>query len=75
MVVEAFVTSPMADITLTVAQPLGYTVNFSFPIVKAHFSLTIFFRTCFILVKLHTKQETDFLALIQLFGMELELTL
>ena len=30
---------------------------------------------CFILVKLHMKQETDFLALIQLFGMELELTL
>ena len=32
MVVEAFVTAPMADITLTVAQPLGYSVNFSFPI-------------------------------------------
>ena len=27
IVVEAFITSPMADLTLTVGQPLGYSVN------------------------------------------------
>ena len=32
MVVEAFVTAPMADLTLTVGQPLGYTVNNRAPV-------------------------------------------
>ena len=30
MVVEAFITAPMAELTFTVGQPLGYTVNITY---------------------------------------------
>ena len=67
--VEAYVTAPMADLTFTATQPLGYTVSTKF---EKDFKFSISsFRTFFISVKLLIKSARRFHALKVRFGTEM----